>query len=46
MPWSTSTVWGISIFSAWVVWNSSSPELQMTMGLPPRAMTVHHVSMR
>lgn len=41
MPCSTSTVLGISIVCACSLpWNSSSPVLQITMGLPPRDTTV------
>ncbi len=40
MPCRTSTVFGISIFSASVELNSWSLGLQITMGLPPRAMTM------
>jgi len=39
IPWRTSTVLGISILSAWLLLNSSSSELQITIGLPPRAIT-------
>jgi hypothetical protein len=39
MPCSTSTVLGISMCSPGLVLNSSSLGLQMTMGLPLRAMT-------
>lgn len=41
-PCKQSTVFGISIFSALLLENSSSSGLQITIGLPDRAMTIYN----